>query len=97
MHLEIFGIQVPYEDLANVTNSVASIKAQSSVCQGLYARKPNVILVSSLLACVTCMRLLTRRMRRSWTTSTREMRWVPRLPSMVCENQHSVRNSRHAH
>lgn len=46
MHLEIFGIQMPDEFSAKVTNSVASITAQSAVCRGLYGRRPNVVLVS---------------------------------------------------
>jgi len=49
MHLEFFDIiQIPDEESADVTNSVASISAQSSVCQGLYGRTPNVVLVSVL-------------------------------------------------
>lgn len=47
MHLEFFDIiQIPDEDSAEVTNSVTSITAQSSVCEGLYGRTPNVVLVS---------------------------------------------------
>lgn len=46
MHLEFLGIQIPDEGSADVTNSPASIEAQSSVCRGLYGRVPNVVLVN---------------------------------------------------
>lgn len=49
MHLEFLGIQIPDEGSAGTTNSPASIQAQSSVCEGLYGRAPNVVLVSCSL------------------------------------------------
>lgn len=80
MHLEFFGIQIPDEDSADVTNSVASITAQSSVCQGLYGRAPNVVLVSISCPCsVPNFHVGFADEDHSWTTSTREMRWEPRL------------------
>ncbi|CAN8105745.1 unnamed protein product [Discula destructiva] len=45
MHLEFFGIQIPDEDAADVTNSVATVAAQSSICEGLYGLAPNVVLL----------------------------------------------------
>lgn len=46
LHDEIFDIQWPNEGDADTTNSVASITAQTGICQGLYGRTPNVVLVS---------------------------------------------------
>lgn len=46
LHLEIFGIQIPNEIAADTTNSVDSINAQAALCEGLYGRAPNVVLVS---------------------------------------------------
>lgn len=52
LHFEIFGIQIPDEIAAGTTNSVKSISAQASICEGLYGRNPNVVLVS--LPCCSC-------------------------------------------
>jgi hypothetical protein len=46
LHLEILGIQIPDELAADTTNSVDSINAQAAICEGLYGRAPNVVLVS---------------------------------------------------
>lgn len=46
LHLEILGIQIPDELSADTTNSVDSISAQAAICEGLYGRDPNVVLVS---------------------------------------------------
>lgn len=89
MHLEFLDIiQIPDEGSAETTNSVASIQAQASVCTGLYGRAPNVVLVSISLfprGISTCLCALLTRCIHSWTTSTREMRWAPRLRLMVFE------------
>lgn len=55
LHLEFLGIEVPDEGSAGTTNSRASIEAQSSVCEGLYGRTPNVVLVSSSLRSLLVM------------------------------------------
>lgn len=49
LHIDIFGIQIPNRLAADETNSVASIDAQASICEGLYGRAPNVVLVSANL------------------------------------------------
>lgn len=46
LHIDILGIQIPNRLAADDTNSVASIKSQASICEGLYDRAPNVVLVS---------------------------------------------------
>lgn len=47
LHLEILSdVQIPFELEAGTTNSLESINAQSSICDGLYGRPPNVVLVS---------------------------------------------------
>lgn len=46
LHIEILGIQIPNEIEASTTNSVESIESQASICEGLYGRAPNVVLVS---------------------------------------------------
>lgn len=48
LHDEIFDIQWPDKGSVDATNSVASITAQAGICQGLYGRTPNVVLVSVL-------------------------------------------------
>ncbi|KAJ4396490.1 hypothetical protein N0V93_000709 [Gnomoniopsis smithogilvyi] len=45
LHIEFLGIQIPDEGSADITNSPASIGAQSSVCKDLYGRAPNVVLL----------------------------------------------------
>lgn len=45
LHLEILGIQIPDELAADTTNSVGSISAQAAICEGLYGRAPNVVLL----------------------------------------------------
>lgn len=47
LHIDIFGIQIPNRLAADKTNSVASIGAQASICEGLYGRAPNAVLVSA--------------------------------------------------
>lgn len=46
LHVEILEIQIPNEVEAATTNSVNSIGAQAAICEGLYGRAPNVVLVS---------------------------------------------------
>ena len=46
LHIEILGIQIPNQAAADTTNSVDSIDAQAAICEGLYGRTPNVVLVS---------------------------------------------------
>ena len=48
LDVEIFGIKVPDRERAPQTNAATgtgSIGAQSKVCEGLYGRDPNVVLV----------------------------------------------------
>lgn len=45
LHFEILGIQIPDLVNADKTNSVDSIDAQAGICEGLYGRTPNVILL----------------------------------------------------
>ncbi|POS75405.1 hypothetical protein DHEL01_v206197 [Diaporthe helianthi] len=45
LHVDIFGIQIPDLINANKTNSLSSIDAQAGICEGLYGRTPNVILL----------------------------------------------------
>lgn len=46
LHIDILGIQIPNRLEADESNSVASISSQASICEGLYGRAPNVVLVS---------------------------------------------------
>lgn len=46
LHDEIFDIQWPAKSAVNTTNSMDSITAQTGLCEGLYGRAPNVVLVS---------------------------------------------------
>lgn len=46
LHNEIFDIQWPDKSSLDTTNSMDSITAQTGMCQGLYGRTPNVVLVS---------------------------------------------------
>jgi len=46
LDFEIFGIEIPDQIDADVTNSVASIIAQSDLCYAAWGRSPNFILVS---------------------------------------------------
>ncbi|KAK7739134.1 hypothetical protein SLS53_005770 [Cytospora paraplurivora] len=45
LHIEILDIQIPNEIEAATTNSVKSIGAQAAICEGLYGRAPNVVLL----------------------------------------------------
>jgi len=48
LDVEIFGILIPDRDKADQTNAATgkgSIGAQSALCEGLYGRDPNVVLV----------------------------------------------------
>lgn len=45
LHIEILGIQIPDLIAANQTNSLNSIDAQAAICEGLYGRVPNVVLL----------------------------------------------------
>lgn len=45
LHIDIFGIQIPDLINANKTNSLNSIDAQAGICEGLYGRTPNVVLL----------------------------------------------------
>ncbi|KAI9727037.1 MAG: hypothetical protein M1834_008563 [Cirrosporium novae-zelandiae] len=45
LDIDILGIYIPYELVAGTTNSVASIEAQATICEGLYNRNPNVVLL----------------------------------------------------
>lgn len=45
LHIDIFGIQIPDLIAANKTNSLNSIDAQAGICEGLYGRTPNVVLL----------------------------------------------------
>lgn len=48
LDVKIFGILVPDRDRAGQTNAASgegSIGAQSALCEGLYGRGPNVVLV----------------------------------------------------
>lgn len=46
LHDELLGIEWPDTGALETTNSVASIAAQAGICEGLYGRAPNVVLVS---------------------------------------------------
>lgn len=45
LHDELLGIEWPDTGALETTNSVASIAAQAGICEGLYGRAPNVVLV----------------------------------------------------
>ncbi|KAK2615725.1 hypothetical protein N8I77_002459 [Diaporthe amygdali] len=45
LHIEILGIQIPDLVKADDTNSLNSIDAQAGICEGLYGRAPNVVLL----------------------------------------------------
>lgn len=59
LHIEIFGIQIPNEIAAGTTNSAGSIGSQASLCEGLYGRAPNVVLVSCAPPPPLCCPLLS--------------------------------------
>lgn len=45
LHIDILGIQIPDLINADKTNSLNSIDAQAGICEGVYGRTPNVILL----------------------------------------------------
>lgn len=45
LHIQIFDIQIPDLVAAPKTNSLNSIDAQAGICEGLYGRTPNVVLL----------------------------------------------------